>query len=298
MSYYNKLNVKQPATIDDQIKKLRERGCVIENEKHAKQVLGAVNYYRLAYYFAPFFVEKGHYKKGTSFEKVLKIYDFDRELRNVLLVALEEIEITIRAICSNYHALKYGALGYKNPDSFDRTHNHRQFISKLERIVESNGDSGIVAHHKGKYGGEFPVWAIVELFSFGMLTHFFRDLKVEDKAAIVEENFSDISISAKHLISWLDCLSDLRNHCAHYNRLYDNRFWLRPKATPEMEFDNTLFSYVFIMKQLHMRRTVWNGVIVEKLKKHFFDYSDVLAPSDFGFSEGWEKELSWKIEVS
>ena len=42
----------------------------------------------------------------------MKVYDFDRVLRRMLMAYLEEIEISMRAIISNYHAMKYGALGY------------------------------------------------------------------------------------------------------------------------------------------------------------------------------------------
>ncbi|MCL2086390.1 MAG: Abi family protein [Oscillospiraceae bacterium] len=284
--------VKQPATIDEQLEKLLERGCVVEDMSRARQVLEAVNYYRLAHYFTPFFMpDKTRYREGTTFEKVLRIYDFDREMRNTLLIGLEEIEINIRALCSNYHALKYGALGYKNPDSFDRGHRRAQFIANLNRLIETNSASSMVVHHKGKYKGEFPVWTIVEFFSFGMLKRFYLDLKPEDKAAIVKEGFSDIPINVKHLNSWLERLAELRNRCAHYNRLYDNAFHLAPKSTIQRELDNSLFSYIFIMKQLHKRREVWNTVIVDKLKKHFDNYADVLEPSAYGFPPDWHSVL-------
>lgn len=285
--------VKQPSTISGQLNKLRSRGCIIKDEKHAREVLSAVNYFRLAHYFEPFLENKNKYRDGTSFEKVLRIYDLDRELRKVFLVALEEIEITMRAICSNYHALKYGPLGYQNPSTFDRAHKHQPFMAKIDRMIDTNNDSGIVAHHKTKYGGSFPLWVIMELFSFGMLTYFYKDMFLVDKKAVVDEHFGGLPFTAKHLDSWLDCLSDLRNHCAHYNRLYRNPFQLVPKSTIEFQFDNTLFSYLLVMRYLHKRHDVWNSEIVGFLEAREQANSDILDFSEYGFPSDWAEKLRW-----
>ncbi|MED9917120.1 MAG: Abi family protein, partial [[Eubacterium] siraeum] len=168
---------KTPATIKQQIEILRQRGCIIDDEEYARKCLTNINYYRLAYYFAPFLERKGKYRDGTTFEQIMKVYDFDRVLRRMLMTYLEEIEISMRAIISNYHAMKYGALGYLNASGFDPHHNHQAFLSKIERLIEANENEEFVKHHKRKYGGIMPVWAAVELFSFGTLTYFLIDMK-------------------------------------------------------------------------------------------------------------------------
>ena len=135
--------VKSPATVQDQIDKLLSRGCIIEDMDHAVCALSNINYYRLAHYFAVFLETKTKYRDGTSFETVMHIYDFDRLLRSLLLMALEEVEITMRANISNYHALKYGALGYLNESGFDARHNHKQFLKKIDRVIENNTASDV-----------------------------------------------------------------------------------------------------------------------------------------------------------
>ena len=115
---------KAPSTINEQIMILKQRGCVIEDEKKARSTLKYINFYRLSNYFEPFSVSKHKYEDGTSFEKIMRVYEMDRKLRSILLAALEEVEIALRAAVSNYHALKYGALGYLNPSNFNLSHNH------------------------------------------------------------------------------------------------------------------------------------------------------------------------------
>ena len=286
---YNPM-VKSPATIQAQIDKLVERGCIIEDMKEAKRTLTNINYYRLAYYFALFLEDKHHYRQGTSFEKIMRIYDFDRMLRSLLLSVLEEIEITMRAVISNFHAMKYGALGYLNPSSFDFHHKHQPFLTKIDRMIESNTDEDLVAHHLTKYGGAFPLWVIMELFSFGTLNCFYSDMHPQDKKEIAETNFG---ISSKYLENWLQCLSDLRNHCAHYNRLYGNGFSDSPRTPADYDgaLGNTLFDYVVIMKRLYKRPESWESNFLSELRELFNRYEKDIDLLQIGFSEDWETAL-------
>lgn len=282
--------VKSPATVQDQINKLLSRGCIIEDMDHAVCALSNINYYRLAHYFAVFLETKTKYRDGTSFETVMHIYDFDRLLRSLLLMALEEVEITMRANISNYHALKYGALGYLNESGFDARHNHKQFLKKIDRVIENNTGEQLVTHHMKKYGGAFPLWVIMELFSFGLLNSFYSDMKTEDKRAVAENAFG---LPYRCVENWLVCLSELRNHCAHYNRLYANNLSAVPKQPPDLTrpIGNTLFDYVLILKRLYPRSDVWNTAFVTKLELLIAEYDEVVDLSYIGFPLDWQSYI-------
>ena len=273
--------VKSPSTVEAQIEKLKSRGCIVEDYEHAVCALSNINYYRLAHYFAVFLETKSRYREGTSFEVVMHIYDFDR---------LEEVEITMRANISNYHALKYGALGYLNEASFDTRHNHKQFLKKIDRLIESNTGEELVTHHMKKYGGAFPLWVIMEFFSFGMLNSFYSDMSTEDKRAIAEKAFG---YPYRSVENWLICLSDLRNHCAHYNRLYANRMSVVPKQPPDLErpLSDTVFDYILILKRLYPRSDVWNTSFAVKLALLIDEYDDCVELSHLGFPKNWREYI-------
>jgi len=287
--------VKSPATVEDQIEKLKSRGCVIEDYEHAVCALSNINYYRLAHYFAVFLETKNRYREGTSFETVMHIYDFDRLMRSLLLTALEEVEITMRANVSNYHALKYGALGYLNEASFDNHHNHKAFLKRIDRMIENNTGEQLVTHHMKKYGGAFPLWVIMELFSFGSLNTFYSDMKVEDKRAIADSAFG---LPYRCVESWLQCLSELRNRCAHYTRLYDDPFGTVPKQIPGLErpMNNTLFDYVLVLKQLFPRNEIWNTSFAGKLSLLIAEYAPHIELYRIGFPDDWQDYLVDKTE--
>lgn len=284
-------SVKNPATIRAQIDKLRSRGCVIEDEERAEFVLSNINYYRLVHYFAVFLDKNGSYREGTTFEKVMRVYDFDRLLRSLLLTALEEVEISMRAHISNYHALKYGALGYLNDSTFDFHHNHKYFISKIDRLVESNTGEAMVTHHMKKYGGSFPLWVIMELFSFGMLNTFYSDLKTDDKKAIADKSFG---ISYRCVEDWLYCLSDLRNACAHYTRLYANKLENVPKQPGDYHrpLTNSVYDHILILKRLYPRDDAWRTTFLMRLEMLLMEYADAVELEHIGFPPEWREELA------
>jgi len=51
-------------------------------------------------------------------------------------------------------------------------------------ISHENRRTLVVKHHQGKYGGQFPIWVIIEFFSMGMLSYCYSDLKSEDQKTI------------------------------------------------------------------------------------------------------------------
>lgn len=283
---------KIPATPSEQIKKLKERGCIIEDEKKARETLKYINYYRLSNYFVPFSINKRKYEDGTTFEKILRIYEMDRKLRSILLAALEEVEITLRAAISNYHALKYGALGYLNPSSFDRSHNHQGFVSRINYLIESNEEREFVKHYNRQHDGRFPLWVVMELFSFGTLAFFFKDMHNADKKVLANDFFK---CSPSDLDNWLFCLNELRNYCAHFNRLYGNHFPVMPR-TPrnfEPELENDVFGYIIVLKQLYHDRSNWNERVVKPISRLLKKNSDAARLSDLGFPEGWECKIAF-----
>ena len=80
---------KPPLTYQEQIELLVSRGMRIDNYGRARRYLSHLNYYRLAAYWLPF--EQDHashnFKPGTTFDKVIEHYIFDRELRLLVLAS-------------------------------------------------------------------------------------------------------------------------------------------------------------------------------------------------------------------
>ena len=88
--------VKPHLSYEGQINKLREKGCIIADDSFCESILVNIGYYRLSAYFLPFKNKDGKYVDNLSFEKVYRIYEFDRKLRILLFSAIEVIEVSLR----------------------------------------------------------------------------------------------------------------------------------------------------------------------------------------------------------
>ena len=78
---------------------LESRGLQICDRNKAIQYLDNIGYYRLSAYMYPLLKmpKTAHlYKEGSTFEKVMMLYRFDKKLRLLMFNEIEKIEIAIR----------------------------------------------------------------------------------------------------------------------------------------------------------------------------------------------------------
>ncbi len=98
----------------EQIENLKSNDLIIEDEEEAAQILQRISYYRLIKAYGPYFKDKntGKYRNKATFNQIYRVYEFDKQLRQLLIPYLQEIEITFRCQITNHFCTKYGALGY------------------------------------------------------------------------------------------------------------------------------------------------------------------------------------------
>ncbi len=174
--------IKPPISIDEQITLLKKRGMLIHDYDRAVHYLKHISYYRLRAYWLPFEIKcdvpDGHaFKAGTSFEDVVSLYVFDRELRLLIMDAVERIEVSIRASWAYYLATTYGAHGYLNRNLYaESTHYDKAYPLLINEIKRSKDT--FIKHYKNKYGDpkEPPIWMTAEVISFGQLSKWIANL--------------------------------------------------------------------------------------------------------------------------
>lgn len=89
---------KPATTFDEQIDLLIGRGMEIPDRDRARHYLAHLNYYRLGAYWLPFEADHAthRFRPGTRFEDVVGLYVFDRELRLLVMDAIERLEVSVR----------------------------------------------------------------------------------------------------------------------------------------------------------------------------------------------------------
>lgn len=235
------LALKKALTFDEQLEHLMyDKGLKVKNKDNALQILHHENYYRLSGYMVDFLDDHDMFQSDITFEQIYNIYKTEKEIRSTLFELINDIEVYLKTQVANYFSLKYGADGYLNPYNFkhDRSKEYGDAISLIKKcndIMKKNPDNLIVKHHQEKYGGFLPIWAIVELMSFGTISKFFSIMKTTDKKAICRIGFNDITYDK--LESFYHSITYLRNQCCHYQRFYRINHLIKPKHYKPTDID-------------------------------------------------------------
>ena len=255
-------------TLDQQINILKEKGLVINDIGFAKKVLFKENYFFLSgyrYLFMTKYKEK-KFNDGTTFDELYSVFLFGRHIRNLMFKHILIIENNIKSIMSYQLSKKYGfkEKDYLNPDNFTKDPMREKqvydVLGKMKRQIRVNGKQHTATQHYMFNYGYIPMWILVKVLSFGLISELYLILKNEDKEAI--SNFYEID--TEEMGTYLNLLSNFRNICAHEDILYDHR---TQRLISDTEFHykldipkdeegiykfgkNDLFAMVIILKQM------------------------------------------------
>ena len=211
--------------LNEQINILKSRGLIINDVDITKDILLRENYFFVNGYRHPFLENENKYKKGTTFEEVYSLFLFDRSLRNIIFKYLLIVENNIKSILSYQLSKKYGyrESDYLKTKTFDNKPNKlrqiEDLINKMKRQVRINGFQHSATRHYMYNYGYVPLWILVKVLSFGIVSEMYSILKIEDRIEIAK-NFN---VSAEDLSIYLPLLSNYRNLCAHEDILYENK---------------------------------------------------------------------------
>ena len=301
---------KQFKNLDEQIEIFKHKGLIINDEKYAKQVLLRENYFFLNGYRHLFYksdTEK-QFIKGTTFEELYSLFLFDRSFRNVIFKYLLVIENNLKSITSYQLSKKYG---YRERDYLKAknfTHNperQRQvndLLKKMKRQIRVNGSQHSATLHYVSNYGYIPLWILVKVLSFGIVSEMFSILKSEDQ----EEICKIYKVDVDDLLIYLPILANYRNLCAHEDILYENRTQKQiddtiyhqlldiPKENDEYIYGKQdLFALLIIMRQMLIKEDFKNMTIelenvVQTLNYNLTSIKIEKVLHRMGFPENWK----------
>ncbi len=288
-------------TSSELISLLESRGLTITDRKQAQLYIESIGYYRLSAYMYPFLEcpkTLHHYKLGASFDKVMRLYRFDKKLRILLFNELEKIEIAVREAVMNITAERTGdiywlvnPIHFHNQTIFNNT--FRLLSKEYERSTED-----FIEHFKRTYVEPFPpAWILGELLPMGNVNMYYRNLKDKTLKKIIAKRFC---LHAPVFESWLSVLTLTRNACCHHARVWnkinniipnDMKNMTRPWLTIPSD-KRKIYYNICIIKHFLDIISPTNDMI-DKLKTLFVSYPEIDI-SALGFPNGWESEPLWR----
>jgi abortive infection bacteriophage resistance protein len=294
--------VKQPISINEQISKLQERGLEFPENINAGNYLSNISYYRLRAYTYPFQDNNNPdhpFIKKVSFEDIINLYVFDRQLRLLIFNAIEKIEISFRTQIIYHFALKYGSHWHTNPALYNDSVRFAEQINSLQIEIDRSHET-FIKHYKEKYTQpkEPPCWMSLEVSSMGLLSKIFYNLKKDSCKDEITKHFGlkDVDV----LENWMQCISLIRNICAHHGRIWNRRIkkitiakkTLYPYISNKQILQYKIYPYLCNMQYIlniicpnHDFKTR----LIELMKN-----CPLAQEKEMGFPAKWQEEELWK----
>lgn len=293
---------KPPTTLDEQVERLIQRGMIIKDRDQAKHFLQHLNYYRLSGYWLPF--EADHvthrFKPDTHFDQIIDLYIFDRELRLLVLDAIERIEVSVRTQWAYHLSQHYGSHAHLDSSLFRDQHRYLKTLGTLTGEISRSRET-FIKHLIDTYDETTPpIWAIVEVISFGQLSMFYANLKRRQDRKRIADTYD---LDEKVLVSFLHQINTVRNTCAHHSRLWNRNFTLQiiiPNNRPHglrHNFNRSQSAAKKLYNPLVMLVYLMNRICPgHHFKVKLCDLIDKHTPneSSMGFPYGWRSLPIWQ----
>ena len=198
---------KPAQSLPDQLRSMTARGLVVLDSAQAQHYLAHIGYYRLSAYALPFQDRTfaGHpFKPGTTFSQILNLYRFDRELRILVIDAIERVEVSVRAQIVNTMCVNHGPHWFMDPAYFRAGFNLSRFIEKIEDDFGVKTDSGgnkipptkphseaFISHYYSKYGDPYlpPFWMVAETLTLGSLSILYQGIRDNSTRNIIAQPY-------------------------------------------------------------------------------------------------------------
>ena len=280
-------------TLDEQINILKEKDLIINDENEAKKVLLRENYFFLSGYRHLLMKNYRDKKfiKGATFEELYAIFNFDRRLRNICFKNILIIENNIKSIISYQLSKKYGFQEKTYLSHYNYTEDPlkakqvHDVLNKMRKQLAFNGKKHSATMHYLNNYGYIPMWILVKVLSFGLMSEFYCILKDDDKNKIADY----YGINHENLEVYLYLLANFRNICAHEDILYDHR---TQRSIPDNEIHKELNLEKFEDEYIYGKNDLFALMIIFKKMLTHEEFREMIRET------GYEIDiLSGKIKV-
>lgn len=267
--------MKEYKSNEELIEYLSSKGVLVTNKKDALEKIEKYTYYSIVNTYKNVFKnENGDYLDNVSFNDIYALFEFDKNLKNIILKYCLEIETVIKSIMANQISRIYGIQNYLNISNLDISINDNikeNLLKKINNEIEKDYNvHTAVTHYINKYGF-VPPFVLVKILTFGVASSYYGLLKQSDRQAIAKY----FKISDKLLKQILKNLTTIRNITAHSDRLYNytSKFYLSFKLIDEnyIKSDNitNLYMVVRCMEKLLTKEQyedLYNSICKEVVK--------------------------------
>ncbi|RJO79796.1 Abi family protein [Nocardia panacis] len=225
-------------SVTEQVNRLRDNGLALREDESvvAEHFLRDHNYYRVSGSFRYFQVNPpaglNQFRSESSFEKIRTAYEFDRRLAQRLQSGLAEFEIVFRSQLAYLMARSAGPTSYLDEQTYDDKNGARDRLLQDIRNESRRSNERFVQHHS-TLGEPMPIWAAVEVMSFGTTSKMYG--LVKDAEGVFKPLAARFGISHRASRRIFRAMTVLRNVCAHHGRISNRNHRISLEAPRELQ---------------------------------------------------------------
>ena len=292
---------KHILSLEDQVQTYIDGGMTISDVESVKKTLTEIGYYRLrGYSFHLYDKATKKYKTGTSFNDVLNLYNFDAEISSLVLAFTSKIEIALRVRFCEAMLTTKDSMAYLDASHANEKSIFWKNISSISSEIHRSKDV-FIEHNYKNHDGLVPMWAAVEIMSFGTLSKYIKNLNssqpiyknLASHYTYVSSKGNVVIPSMDKLTSWIHSVVVLRNICAHNARIFNRTFATKPTVLDKDMLVSPsrycgLYELMLAMKYIRPSDDSWNSFVSKfKLVMHTHGITDV----QLYFPSDWESHM-------
>ena len=236
-------NLDQPIDIEEQIN-LMKKYVVFSKKIKMRRMIGYTGYFRTSRYGKYLLSYTNVLKTKPSQDLLFVVYDFDMSLRKLLFHYCKKAEIQFKSYLSNAISVQEkDSVFYIDKNFYTETkgendrrkkmanknyfnikffpyivHQENELRSKVNKYPELKEyrSTGLRASKK------IPCWAAFSYFEFGTIINIYSYLRGDLRKVVLRYGYSQKNygkVTTKQMDTWLDAIRNLRNVCAHHNKL-------------------------------------------------------------------------------
>lgn len=212
--------MKEYKSNEQLIEYLVSKNVIVKDKQDAINKIEKYTYYSIVNSYKYNFKDRnGNYLPNVTFDEIYALYDFDKNLKYIILKYALEIETIIKSLMANQISKVYGLQDYLNINNLDSKVDIKikeNLINRINDEIDHNYKvHSAITHYKDKYG-YVPPFVLMKILTFGVASSYYGLLKQNDRQMIAKY----FKISDKLLKQILKNLTSIRNIAAHSDRLF------------------------------------------------------------------------------
>ena len=177
--------MKEYKTSEELIDYLLSKGVIVTNKEDAIEKIERYTYYSIVNTYKSIFKRRnGNYIKNVTFDEIYAMFQFDKNLKNIILKYCLEIETVIKSVMTNQIARVYGIKDYLKTSNWDngiKDDIKEKLITKINNEIEKDYNTHTaITHYMNSYGF-IPPFVLVKILTFGVISSYYGLLRQSDR---------------------------------------------------------------------------------------------------------------------